>query len=70
MLGDTSSYLSGDDTSKLVTPSEACCGKQTIDNVRPAVNSPESPPPGPLHSCVLTKWRGDGEVLSPWKEML
>lgn len=24
MVGDTSSYLSGDDTSKFVTPSEAC----------------------------------------------
>lgn len=24
MVGDTSSYLSGDDTSRLVTPSEAC----------------------------------------------
>lgn len=45
MLGDTSSYLSGDDTSKLVTPSEACCRKkQSDDTVRPAANPPETPP--------------------------
>lgn len=27
IVGDTSSYLRGDDTSKLVTPSEACWGR-------------------------------------------
>lgn len=64
MVGDTSSYLRGDVTSKLVTPSEACWEKTSeshtrkIDTARVVVYLS-------VHICVLTMWRGEGEVLSP-----